>query len=289
MKNSIDRPYYLNNTPFYWLKLSFFFGVFIFLFLWVFEPFQMQTLDDRFIWVAAGFGLVSFIGIFVFNLSASLLFKEYYNEEKWTLGKELLQTFLNLMLIGFLNFLFYGYFVTRQFSFNSYLWFQFSTITVGILPSTFFIILKERIKRIRYESDAEDISVKLQQAEEENKKDSIDIVIISSQNVSEHFSADAHNILYVRSIDNYVKIFYVEETVRHVVIRTPLKNVESELKPFPSFIRCHRSYIANLDNVYKVSGNAQGYKLHIKNVDELVPVSRQCNEMIRQRFTSHPG
>ncbi len=39
-------------------------------------------------------------------------------------------------------------------------------------------------------------------------------------------------------------------------------------------IRCHKSYIVNLNKVNRISGNAKGYKLQIDELDFLIPVSR---------------
>jgi hypothetical protein len=52
----------------------------------------------------------------------------------------------------------------------------------------------------------------------------------------------------------------------------------------PQFYRCHRTCLVNLYRVYKVSGNAQGYKLHVEGVEELSPVSRSLNEVIREKL-----
>jgi hypothetical protein len=40
----------------------------------------------------------------------------------------------------------------------------------------------------------------------------------------------------------------------------------------------------NLPAVEHVSGNAQGYKLHLKNVQELVPVSRNLNAQLTEQL-----
>jgi DNA-binding LytR/AlgR family response regulator len=45
-------------------------------------------------------------------------------------------------------------------------------------------------------------------------------------------------------------------------------------------VKCHRSCIVNLDKVVKVSGNAQGFKLHLKETDFVVPVARKYSEVV---------
>jgi DNA-binding LytR/AlgR family response regulator len=60
--------------------------------------------------------------------------------------------------------------------------------------------------------------------------------------------------------------------------------VEEALAPYPQFFRCHRAYIVNLAAVEHVSGNAQGYKLHLKDVAELIPVSRNLNSVLSSKL-----
>ena len=63
-------------------------------------------------------------------------------------------------------------------------------------------------------------------------------------------------------------------TVNKFVKRLTLKDLESALKPFPEIIRTHRSYLVNLNQIMGVVGNAQGYKLKLRDYDGTVPVSR---------------
>jgi DNA-binding LytR/AlgR family response regulator len=72
------------------------------------------------------------------------------------------------------------------------------------------------------------------------------------------------------------------------LLRNSLKAVTESLVEHPQLFRCHKSYLVNLLNVVHVSGNAQGYKLHLLNTDFRVPVSRQHNEEIKKRLAGTP-
>ena len=50
--------------------------------------------------------------------------------------------------------------------------------------------------------------------------------------------------------------------------------MEDQLKTVSTIERCHRSYLVNTALVDYVSGNAQGYQLHLKGTDQEVPVGR---------------
>jgi len=57
--------------------------------------------------------------------------------------------------------------------------------------------------------------------------------------------------------------------------RLPLKDFEIQLKAYPYILKIHRSYIVNLKAIKFISGNAQGYVLHLKNYPQkTIPVSR---------------
>ena len=64
------------------------------------------------------------------------------------------------------------------------------------------------------------------------------------------------------------------------IIRNTLKRTEDIIDPDSNFLRCHKSYIVNLSNLKKVTGNAQGYKLVFKYLDFKIPVSRNLSKQI---------
>ena len=63
-----------------------------------------------------------------------------------------------------------------------------------------------------------------------------------------------------------------------------MKELESALSPYSNIIKTHRSFLVNLLHIHSVSGNAQGYKLHLSNFDEPVPVSRNMIEDFNARM-----
>jgi DNA-binding LytR/AlgR family response regulator len=72
-----------------------------------------------------------------------------------------------------------------------------------------------------------------------------------------------------------VEVFYLENghQPRRTVLRNSLTNLEVILAG-AGLIRCHRSYLVNLRRVERVSGNAQGYRLHFIGLESSVPVAR---------------
>ncbi len=88
-------------------------------------------------------------------------------------------------------------------------------------------------------------------------------------------------LLFIRSAGNYLEVHHLEGgRVARKVVRGSLKMVEARLAEWPRLMRCHKSYVVNLDRLVKVGGNAQGYHLRLDHGEELVPVSRSLNHRL---------
>jgi DNA-binding LytR/AlgR family response regulator len=110
-------------------------------------------------------------------------------------------------------------------------------------------------------------------------------VTFIGENQNETLTLDASQIAYIVAQDNYVQVYFFEnEVLKNRMLRATLRKKEDILATWPQFFRCHRTYLVNFDKVEKVSGNAQGYRLHLRGVEETIPVSRNLNEQVRKRL-----
>ncbi|KAB7727388.1 hypothetical protein F5984_22470 [Rudanella paleaurantiibacter] len=93
----------------------------------------------------------------------------------------------------------------------------------------------------------------------------------------------------VRSQGNYVFIHWLESEYKleRTLIRTSISDIEDTLKPYPMFMRTHRSFIINLEKVSKVEGNARGLFVHVSKLDETGQVSRRRIEEFRQYMAAY--
>ncbi len=111
------------------------------------------------------------------------------------------------------------------------------------------------------------------------------IVELTGENQQEKLSFHPDELILVSAADNYVRIHYTgKEKMQQAVLRGSLKNIEEQLNPYVRFLRCHRSYIINLQKVTGISGNAQGYKLEVSGLGEPVPVGRNYNMVIKEKL-----
>jgi len=89
----------------------------------------------------------------------------------------------------------------------------------------------------------------------------------------------------VMASDNYCQIYYLKDgRLQDRLFRTSLKKLVNQIVGVEAAWRCHKSYLVNLQQVVHISGNAQGYRLHLANTELTVPVSRSLNTQVQEKL-----
>ena len=118
-----------------------------------------------------------------------------------------------------------------------------------------------------------------------DKNGSQNRTITLSGTTKESITLLPENILYLESIGNYIKVVYLaDDNVKSKQLRNTLGQIEQELKYYPNIVRCHRAYMANLSFVTNIEGNSQGLLLHLRHINETLPVSRSYIKSIREQL-----
>ena len=95
---------------------------------------------------------------------------------------------------------------------------------------------------------------------------------------------DETNLVYVKSENNYVRIFYIEEnSLKEKLLRNTLANIKKQL---PSFIKIHRSYIVNPNFMLSLKGSKQNAKLYLKKTERSIPISQPFFETVNALFNN---
>jgi hypothetical protein len=148
----LSKPYYFNPTIKFKFKLSFFHGLFIFLFLYVFRPFYLHEIDKIILEYTLGIGIIAFFATFFVLYIPALIFKNYFNEDNWTIGRNILFIIIGLTFIGIiLWYLCEMYKEPYNLRKLSLLEFLFYTFLVSLIPLTFFIFINEKNVREKRE------------------------------------------------------------------------------------------------------------------------------------------
>lgn len=113
-----------------------------------------------------------------------------------------------------------------------------------------------------------------------------DEIEILSENKSDNLKLRSEDLVYIKSADNYIEVFFLSNnTIIKKLLRTTLKNIETQFVDHKNFIRCHRTSIVNGMHIEKLIRNYSGYHLQMKNFEELIPVSRQYLLLVQGKLS----
>lgn len=252
-------------------------------FLFLFKPFGMRIREGSewiFLKYCSFFGLVTaVVTIWVYGLS--ILLPAVFDEEKWRIWKEILFNLFFIGCIGTGNLFLAHWLWGIPLGVESFWTWQGLTFAVGIFPTLIGVFLTQLQQNRRYTAEAARLSGQVHQPAAVSHQ----VVTLAGDNQNEVLRLDADHIAYISAADNYVQVFFFENgALKSRMLRSTLKKIEDALVVSPQFFRCHRTYIVNLEKVCGVSGNAQGYRLQLENVEATVPVSRNLNEVIQQKL-----
>lgn len=97
------------------------------------------------------------------------------------------------------------------------------------------------------------------------------------------------NLLYVDSSDNYCTIHYLNKSkLSQFLLRNSLKWMDENLTKKTSLVRCHRSYLVNLDKVKVLRKTKDGIFLELDapNTPD-IPVSKTYYERVMGKFSKY--
>ena len=89
-------------------------------------------------------------------------------------------------------------------------------------------------------------------------------------------------LIYVEGLGNYLNVYYENNGIKKLTIRETFANLEKRLAGSEIIYKQHRSYLINLQYIEKLTGDSQGLKIHVKNHDAVIPVSRSKTSEFRQ-------
>jgi len=287
-KLGLNQPYPYDVSQTKRLRDAFVFSVFVFLFLFIFQPFQIGSFKEHTITVSAGYGAVCLIIMVFLNILFVRLMPGYFDENQWNSGRQILWTIVNVFLIGLGNFLYSVQIGVVSYSWDGLARFQFFTVAVGAFPLVISVLYNQSRLQSKYAKSSDQLNVSLTQEnpKEQQIEDKItkQKITIPSQYTQENLALYPEDLLFIRSADNYIEVFHQSENaIQKNLLRNTLKSMETILTD-DNFFRCHKSHLVNLNHVKHVSGNAQGYKLHLKATEEIIPVSRSNNDFLKAYF-----
>lgn len=244
-------------------------AILVYLFLVLFQPFGTYNyVNINKYLLLVPYAIIAFASFF----AGDYFITKYFTN--WTWKNEILKTFILLFFCGILNYLYSIYFINNAgFSLRTLIYMIVFTYTLG-LPICAIAVLGKYSFLKNNEIETERIETNIES--EVERKSTLSII----PDVGENLNIQKNAFLYAQSEGNYSNVFYLNnEIVEKELLRISLKNLEEQIGD-NTIIRCHRSYIVNIQNAIHKKGNAQGFKISMKLTDEKIPVSRKYIDKI---------
>jgi len=288
-KLNASFPYYLNDERKN-LLLSLSIGVFVTLFLAIYRPFQQFGLAHPFTFnQSLLYGGVTAAILALNILGMPRIFPKTFDVLFWTVKKHFLFLAWKCFLIGVACILIDKFFICPDHAWMAIITRVYVQIALtGIIPITVItLLLRNNVLRqnllsaIKVNQELEKISV---MKNEVSKPSSTLNQITIFSDTTDTLNLNLPDLLFVEADDNYSTIFWKNGgDIQKKMLRMNLKNVETQIDNVYT-IRCHRSYIVNVNAISNVSGNTNGYKLKIRDSDFSIPVSRPKGKEVIEKI-----
>jgi len=260
----LGKPFPIEENKVEYYRILIILSVFITLFLYIFQPFGLSTLESNKFLICLGFGGMTFLGAVIYEYIVDQILHLKGKHEKWTFGKWILYNLGVMLIISLANFLFARLILFGFIQWDLFPTMIYSTYMIGVIPLVMlggFSLYKQEKKYQIIANEINQLKTPLS-----NTKDTGSISI---------FDIPTHQIKYIEALQNYVKIGYInsEGILKIQTERVTLKEILTKTEG-SSITKCHRSYLVNKDVIVAATGNAQGLLLKLSDCDKVIPVSR---------------
>jgi hypothetical protein len=276
MLDFLKKPYPFSDNLKHNTKIIFFISIGVFVFLFLFQPLQIDALENREkYFLVIGLGIITFLSLSLNLLILPSLFPRILNGSSWNVKKEIFWDIWILFTVSVGYFLYYKALGIMEFGFDMII----KLILIAIVPISVLITFnRNRLLRTHLKS-ARELNQKLQ----ENKALPEKLVHFESDYQKDNLSIKVNLIMFIRSANNYIELFWKEgQVVKNQMVRYSLTKAEEILNDHRFIFKCHRSYIVNVKHIDKIEGSSQGYRLYFENVDFPVPVSKNYTDKLKE-------
>ncbi len=265
----IKLPY--QNAIKHKFLMALFYGFLPYTFLLIFKPFGLNDFLQHNKIFVLGYSFIAFAYNFCIYL---LMDKISFFVKNWNVIKVILLYFFIVFSISVLYYIYHcsGENLPLYKSIN-YDEIVFMVIAITLLPTILVVLTLKLNDNKRYFLE---LTSKKNNKIEVNKVKKRVFKIKTTSLKEQDLIININDFLYVNSDNNYCHFHYLnkDNIVVNKMLRITLKQVESQLKDFKYFLRCHNSYIINTSKIIKIDGNSTNRKIKLKHVNFSIPTSR---------------
>ncbi|WP_372647888.1 LytR/AlgR family response regulator transcription factor [Draconibacterium sp.] len=195
--------------------------------------------------------------------------RKIFHQQTFKLKSYLLWILVEIVLISLVYIFLYGNPIGNFI--NDFLFSLKYTVLGIMIPYSFALLL------IYYKKHIEEIE---QLQNKLSGTDKNQLLTFTDEKGKPRFSVRSKDFLYIESTDNYVTVnFILEGKLQRKLLRNTMKNIESQLGS-ESILRCHRSFIVNIQNVDFVQKENKKLSLHLNSSEVTIPVSEKYSPLL---------
>ena len=242
--------------------------------------FQLGT-NSRFI------GTLGFVGVGTLFLACSRTMMTYFVRRlrHFALWAYLLWLFLEIVLIAAFH-TYLSYYLVKatthslEFIFGKSLLITFIALAVPYTIVDLMILLNDSRRKLTL--------TKSDTVESDNEvlPEHAEIINLMDNNGNLKLSVKLDNLYFIKAEDNYIKVYYQRNgAIASYMLRCKMKTIEDNCVDSSSLMRCHRSFIVNIDKVSVLHNEADGFVLEFEREGlESIPVSKTYSAKVLEAF-----
>lgn len=260
------------------LLLAIFPGIFVALFLNIFQPFTVNNQDGSWVFslMIAGYGLLATLIILVTEFMIRPLSKHWFGVKEEGVWVEVFWYFWHFVTVA-IGMMLYRVFLCHGTLFwpplAEVMTMLYRTIMIGFIPMILLLMARK---------------VKQQRTLIQNLDHQIPVsgkILLSGENGKEQLLLNSEDLLYISSSDNYVEVHYEQKGhLRRMLLRSTMTRMEALLQTQAHIVRSHRSYIVNLHQIASLRAKGKGLQLSLRQWDHLIPVSSKYKDRVLSKI-----
>ncbi len=278
-------PFYLNDSRKNILFISAV-SLFVVFFLHVYRP--QDTLHTELTFPQKLlFGGVTFSILLLNIIVLPKMFPKLFNALNWTVGKYIVLTLFHCFLIGVVSTIIDEVYICPERTlWQNLIGANTQVAQTGLIVITIItLFLKNTFlnQHLKLAVGANHELEKIKSLKKYTLNHDSETTTIHSE-TSETLSIHLPDLLFVQANDNYSTIVWRNRAgIQKKLLRANLKNIEKQINN-DFAIRCHRSFIVNVNAITNIIGNTNGYKLQLLDTDVTIPVSRPKGKEVVEKI-----
>jgi DNA-binding LytR/AlgR family response regulator len=268
------------------VRLVLFTAVFALAFINIYDPFGVDTyleLDGIRLFLYSSFVILTGMLVVVLSRIIMYLYGKFGELQYW---HYVLWVFAEILVMAFVYSIYVKFILVDEREFME-------IATVSIKNTALIILLPYTILWLFFAW--QDKTQRLQELEEKENLppgQQSGMIPFRDEKGSLRFSVQHQDMLYLEAADNYVNIYYLDRNKPNkFMVRNSMKAYEEQFKD-SKIVRCHRSYMVNLDKVKIIRKETDGLHLEL-GIEPSVSllVSKTYVQKVLESFsaTSPPG